>query len=154
MSNTIKIAVYGNPAVELEGIISAAATTPGFLMKRHTDGTFKPHDVAITTASPIFAVEDTMTGGASATGSFVAAVDVPYATGDKAYFIYARPGDVMWAWLASGENVTAGVYLVSDGAGLLEAQTAPVAVDGAIVGMSIEAVNATAANTRIKVEIL
>lgn len=145
MSNTIKIAVYGNPAVELEGTVSAAVTTPGFLMKRHTDGTFKPHDVATGTASSLFAVEAGLTGGD---------VDDTYAIGATAYMSYARPGDVIWAWLASGENVTAGVYLTSDGAGLLQAETAPTAVANGVVGMSIEAVNATAADTRIKVEII
>lgn len=152
MSNTVSIAVYGNPAVELESIVATAAVTPGFLMERASATTVQPHSSAQGSAQTLFAVEDKMTGGASTTGSFVATVDVPYAVGDKVYMLYARPGDVIWAWLDTGENVTVGTFLVSAGNGNLEAYAGPIGGPCEVVGAALEAVNAVTAS-RIQVEI-
>jgi len=152
MSNTVKIAVCGSPAIELESIVATAEIIPGNLLLRNAATTVVSHDVAGGSTGTLFAVEDKMTGGASLTGSFVEAVNVPYAVGAKVYMIYARPGDVVWAWLNIGENVAVGEFLVSAGNGNLEAYAGPLTVPSAIVGVALEAVNAVA-TARIKIEI-
>lgn len=152
MSNTVKISVCGSPAIELESIVATAAIIPGNLLLRNAATTVVSHNVAGGSSATLFAVEDQMTGGASATGSFVEAVDVPYAVGATVYMLYARPGDVIWAWLNIGENVAAGAFLVSAGNGYLEEYAGPLTVPSAIVGVALEAVNAVA-TSRIKLEI-
>ena len=142
MSNTIKIAVCGRPAIDLESIGAIAEIIPGFLLARISDTTVAPHPIAGGSTGTLFAVEDELTGGSSATGSFVASVDVPYAIGAKVYMIYARSGDVIWAWLDAGVNVSAGDFLVSAGNGNLEEYAGPISTPASVVGVAVEAVSA------------
>ena len=84
------------------------------------------------------------------------AIDVDYANGDVLRYIVPLPGDVLYMWLASGENASALAYLVSDGDGALQVEAAIDATDiiHSLVGIAAEAVNATAAISRIRVIIV
>lgn len=81
------------------------------------------------------------------------AIDVDYANGDVVRVGFPLPGDVLYMWLASGENASALDYLVSDGDGALQVEAAIDATDviHSLVGIAAEAVNATASMLRIKV---
>ena len=62
----------------------------------------------------IFAVESDYTGDE---------VTTAYASGDRVPYADCAPGVVVWAHLASGQNVARGDVLMSNGAGALTAQT-------------------------------
>src|ERR1700753_1701589 len=51
-------------------------------------------------------------------------VDFPYSTGDLVQVWYLEPGDIFWASVPSGQTVTAGDFLQSNGDGWLKAATA------------------------------
>ena len=110
-NNSIKLAVYGNPPVELEQVCSVAVT-PGMLLTRKTDGSIAPHDKNSLFASPkLVAVENIFEGKT---------INDQYAIGEKVWFIAARPGDEMWMWLEIGADANIGSFLISNQAGYLE----------------------------------
>lgn len=84
------------------------------------------------------------------------AIDVDYANGDVLRYGVPLPGDVLYMWLASGQNASALDYLVSNGDGALQVEAAIDATDiiHSLVGIAAEAVNATAAISRIRVLIV
>jgi hypothetical protein len=84
------------------------------------------------------------------------AIDVDYANGDVLRYGVPLPGDVLYMWLASGQNASALDYLASDGDGALTIEAAIDATDlvHSIVGIAAAASNATAALTRVKVLII
>lgn len=87
---------------------------PGHLVEVN-DGSVDPHGTADATALPAFAIEDRDVGKTPA-DTYVAAdnENVPVAYPQ-------RGGKVNLAWLAAGETVTEGDYLVSAGDGTLQA---------------------------------
>ena len=84
------------------------------------------------------------------------AIDVDYASGDVMRVGIPQRGDVVYMWLASGENASVLDLLSSDGDGALAVNAAVDATDptNSIVGVAMEAVNATAAISRIRVRII
>jgi hypothetical protein len=75
-------------------------------------------------------------------------IDVPYAVGDTVKVISLKPGDVVNALIASGQNIAADAWLEPAGDGTLRIYAA-----GTRIGRATEAVNATAGSARIAVEI-
>lgn len=98
---------------------SDAALTPGELLEWSNDAQLKAHATAGGNALPMFCVEDPYNGDTSNP-----AIDVDYASGELSRYIYAQSGDVVYAFLADGQNVAKGAMLESDGAGALKAHTA------------------------------
>ena len=143
--NTIKLAVYGIPPVELENLC-AVDVMPGMLLLRDAGGSIVPHNVADGFSGKLVAVENIFEGKT---------INDVYPAWEKAWFIGTRPGDVMWMWLGTGQNAAIGDQLVSVGGGHLAVAAAPPTVysDGAIVGTALDAVNAGGGAARIKVEI-
>lgn len=83
------------------------------------------------------------------------AIDVDYTSGDVLRAFYPQSGDLVYMWLASGENAAAGAMLQSDGDGALAvlATADATTVLNSIVGRAEEAANATGGLTRVKVRI-
>lgn len=75
-----------------------------------------------------------------------AAIAQDYASGDTVRYVIPQPGDMLYMWLKSGENVAYGAGLETATAGQLQAVTT-----GTIIAVAEEAVNASAAAARIKV---
>ena len=141
-NNTIKLAVYGLPPVELEQTCSVAVD-PGMLLTRLTDGTIAPHNrVDFFTSPKLVAVENIFEGKT---------ISDQYAAWEKVWFIGARPGDVMWMWLAAGEDADIGSILISNLDGTLAVGAAP-HLASSIVGTSLENLGVGGLQ-RIKVEI-
>lgn len=76
--------------------------------------------------------------------------DDAYADGDLVMAGVGVPGDKFWAWLASGENVTDGQRLASDGSGMFVST----ATDTAAIARALEAVDASAGDARIRIEVM
>ena len=142
--NTIKLAVYGIPPVELEIEAAGADIMPGMLLKRDNAGTIIRHDIADGPASPkLIAVENLFEGKT---------IDDLYVSGENVYIIAARPGDLMWMWLDATVTVSIGDYVSSNGDGALKLAPAPPTTPGSLVGTTIEALTLGALQ-RVKVEI-
>lgn len=111
----------------------------------------KPHDVAAGIASAAFAREPDIFGGS---------IDSTYAIGDTVLYSEFRKGDMVYAWLATGNSVTAGVtFLESAGDGTLrittKAVTSATTAAATPVARAMETINnASGSPQRIKVEVL
>lgn len=157
--NKILLTVNGErrPIFEAE---ADEALTPGELVRFDTDDELEPHGTSGGTAAPMFVVENPYVEIASGEN-----IDVDYALGDYARYIWAQPGDIIYAFLADGQSVAKGAALMSNGAGALtafvaitqavnEAGTATYTItvpDKVIVAFADEDKAASGARARIKV---
>lgn len=139
--------------------IADAAITPGMLCFINSDNEFAKHATAGGNTPRFIAVENPYSG--YTTG---AAIDHAYATGETVYCIYAQGGDVVYGFLANGENAAIGSPLKSDGAGgfavwaaqaVDEAGAATFTIyEGGPIAYAVEALNnATGAQARLKVRL-
>lgn len=144
--NTIKIKKYSDVIEEHK---ASGAITPGMLVIMHSATEVKAHNVSAGNAIPMFALEDELQGNG---------IDTDYANGAPVQVWIPYRGDIVNGILASGQNVTAGTLLTSDGAGRLKAYAGATSAADAlpleIVGQAIEAVNASSAVKRIQVRIV
>ena len=163
MPNSIIIKRLGAEVIE-ELTATAVAIKPGFLLELASATTVQAHSTAEGNVLPMFALEDQFQGKA---------ITADYAVSVKIQVWIPRRGDIVYAYLADGEDVSVGDFLESNGAGALqkhvpETQSWEAGASGAgqitvppnpIVGQAIEAVNLSdSANLtalgRIKVRIL
>jgi len=93
---------------------SQAAITPGMLLEFNANDKLQKHSTSGGDAAAMFALEEDYVGN-PVTEAFTAGDRVPYADCGK--------GTIVWAHLASGQNVARGDFLMSDGAGFLTAKT-------------------------------
>jgi len=144
--NTIKIKNYSDV---MEEMTANAAITPGMLVEQMSSGNVRAHALASGNSIPMFACEDELQGKT---------IDDAYAQNDRVQVWVPGRGDQVNAILATGQNVSIGTFLVSNGNGHLKAVADPSSFgddDSAkIVGVATEAVNATAAAARIIVRII
>jgi len=134
------IGLLGLPPVVNEEESALAAITPGHLLELTSTGVQRNTDDAANVA-PNFALERDELGND---------IDVAYAVGDKVKVGAFHPGQRVYAWLASGQNVAKGAYLTSNTTGLLTATGVTATVR---MARALEAVNASA-DARIRVEIV
>lgn len=144
----------------IQEAVAAVALTPGELLAFNAGENLIPHGNAGQNAQKLFAVEDPYVDPRTTTNP---AIDVDYAANSRARYLHAQPGDVIYAFLAAGQNVAKGAPLQSDGAGALQAHT-PQAVDEggtgtytiylhAIVGYAEEAVDNSGGGTRVRIRL-
>ena len=143
--NTIKVKKYNDV---IEEFVAASTITPGMLVEPTSTGTIKAHDTAGANQMAMFALEDELQGGL---------ISDDYSALDQVQVWVAGRGDMVYGILVTGQNVTAGAYLVSNGDGKLKALADFASVGGVetleVVGQATEAVNASAADKRIVVRI-
>lgn len=144
--NTIKVKKYSDVIEEMK---AAAAITPGFLVEESATGVCRAHSTASGNAIPMFALEDELQGKTIADA---------FAQNDMVQVWVPGRGDMVYAHLAVGQNVTVGTFLVSNGNGYLKAVADPGSFgddDSAkVIGVATEAVNASGAAARIIVRII
>lgn len=150
MSGTI--VVQGDPVRE-ERTAGEAGIIPGHLLAV-SSGEFIKHATADGITQKLFAQVNPRSDISLAT----APIDTPYTDGDTVHALRAKPGDVIYAWLATGNNAVAGVSaLVSAGTGALKVAAAVDAtlIAGAQVAVPHESLNNTSgSNARLKVRIV
>lgn len=123
---------------------AAAIITPGAMVALNSSGDLIPHNVAGGAAEKQFAVEDALQGRT---------ISNDYAIGELVFTTIAKPGDVVFAWLAAGKTVVPGTALTSNGDGTLK----PAAGTDSIVGRSLETLSTTATaapSARLRVRIV
>ena len=94
--------------------ISAEALTPGHLVDFDSNDKLVKHATSGGYAARTFVVENDDIGNDN---------DDAYTSGDRVRYADCAPGTIVWAHLASGQNVARGAYLMSNGAGFLTART-------------------------------
>jgi hypothetical protein len=126
--------------------IAAGAIKPGMLIAITsavtTPNTVTPHATSGGYAERNYALEDALQGRTIADA---------YKATEIVAFVSAEPGDVVYAWLNNGENVSSGDLLQSGGDGTLIKRTSGVAV-----AVALEAVHAddSVDDARIKARVL
>ena len=90
------------------------AITPGHLCNFAANDRLQLHGTSGGGGGKIFALEADYVGNG---------VTVAYASGDRVPYADCAPGVVVWAHLASGQNVARGAVLMSAGDGTLTAHT-------------------------------
>lgn len=91
------------------------AITPGHLVDFAANDRLQKHATSGAYAARMFALESDYNGNS---------VTTAYVSGDRVPHADCAAGVVVWAHLASGQNVARGAILMSDGAGALTARTA------------------------------
>ena len=113
MANTI---ILRGDAFTLREDRCNAAMTPGHLIEfvsgGSSQGRIQKHSTQNGKAAKMFALEADYVG----TG-----VTIAYISGDRVPYADCAPGTIVWAHLASGQNVNRGDYLSSNGDGSLAA---------------------------------
>lgn len=135
------IALLGGPPVVDEQEAALGAITPGHLLELAPTGVQK-NTAAAANVAPMFALERDELGKD---------IDEAYAIGDYVKTGVFHPGQRVYAFLASGQNVAKGAYLTTNNAGLLTAAGVTAALR---IAQALEAVDASAADARIRVQIV
>ena len=161
-NNSIIVKRLGAEVIE-EYTATAVAIKPGYLLELASATTVQAHSSAEGNVLPMFAIEDQLQGKA---------ITADYAVSSKIQCWIPRRGDIVYAYLADGQNASVGDFLESDGAGALQVHVSETeswenasaagsitVPPNPIVGQAIEAVDLTgSANLtalgRIKVRIL
>lgn len=148
---TILLQVNGAERPVYDDRPAAAATTPGELVEITSAGKITPVASAGKVVGKLFAVEAPW-----ADDPTNPAIDQDYAANDTVRYVYAQPGDLVYAWLAASNEAAIGSILVSTAtAGQLGVATVDATtLAGAVVGIAEEAVTTTAAAARIKVRVV
>ncbi len=138
------IVLKGDP-IFTEDTDAAEAITPGHLISRGSGGTFSKNTTAANQAI-VHAVERVELGQD---------IDDAYAANDRVKAAHCKPGDRIYALIASGSNVAIGDYLCPSTTGGLLTKTGVTTT--LRTHQALEAVDATAgavAGTRCRVEVV
>jgi hypothetical protein len=138
--STSKTVVLGAVGVQVE-LIAAGTIKPGMLTKRASATTCAVHATSAGTAQKMFAVEDL--GGNALTGTDL---EDNYVAGDRVFNQIFKPGDVVNALIADGQNIAIGDWLESNGNGYLKkhdavASAGEVLQPNSLIGIALEAVD-------------
>ena len=143
---TIKIKKYSD---NIEELVAAGTITPGMLVEYTSASKVQAHSTAGGNALPMFALEDELQGNT---------ITDNYSADDQVQVWTPYRGDMVYGILASGQNVTAGTFLVSNGDGKLKALASDASFGDVktseIIGIANEAVNASSADANIVVRII
>ncbi len=135
------VLLSGDPLCREAISATGSAIDPGMIIEITTDGEAQEHSTAGGNAAALFAREEDYAGGS---------ISDTYAVGDNVPYMANRPGDQVYAFLATGNDASVGDFLESDGNGALQVSTSQ-----AVVCKAVEALNNTSgSNSRIKVEVV
>jgi hypothetical protein len=142
------IILMGDPTINEERK-ATEAIKPGHLIMHASATTCSKNTANGADVARAFALErDELGKGIDDTYSNDAGASA-YAANDYVKEAVCYPGCRVNAWIPSGQNISAGNYLQADNAGRLV-----VYASGARLARALEAVNATAGDARIRVEIV
>ena len=151
------IILKGTPKQE-DYKVGEASMYPGMLVYESAAGVASLHAVSGGNAAAMFLIEDALQGKE---------IGTVFTADQRCQVAHCQPGDEVNAWLADGESVSIGDYLISDGNGdLLEhtvsrdfgSDNTGNIYEKAVVGQALEAVNLAASSNsthgRIKIRIV
>ncbi len=121
---------------------------PGTLCQLMSTGKVQPHSVAGGHAEKLFALENVFTGFGLGTTATSSDLTTAWPINQEVQMVIARPGDVVLARLATGQNVAIGDKLISAGTGSLTADGADSThVAAGVIGTVLEACNNSGGTT-------
>lgn len=135
--NTIKVKKYSNVVEEIK---AGGAITPGMLLELDSSAEVIAHNSAGQNVLPMFALENELEGEG---------ISDAYAEDDKVQVWIPYRGDIVYAILADGNDITTGDFLESAGDGSLQKHTpdtessgeASTTYSNQIVGVALEDVD-------------
>lgn len=146
--NRIRLSGEGGDAI-INTYPVGVTTTPGMLVElyKDTDNALKwrPHATATNVQSKFIALNQPEQNRG---------VDSAYVVGELAEVWSTEAGDMFWGLVPSGQNITAGDNLQSNGDGRLKAATASTAAAGVARYQALETIGAVTADTRLRVQVL
>ena len=146
------IVVNSTDSLMRKEALAGGTIIPGQLLT-WSSGTLIPHVSAAGVVGAKMVAVETLTPDAATT----AQIDVTYPSGDTVYYVTPRPGDMLYMFLATGENASIGSLLTSKGVtGALQVTTVDTnTLENAVVGVAAVALNnATGSDARLLVEIV
>ena len=148
---TIKLKKYLDVINEYNAV---AAITPGHLIELTSAGKVQKNSAAGLACAKMFALEDELQGNT---------IDTDYAIAAPVQCWNAVAGEEVFAWVANGEDIAIGDFLVSNGNGELKEMTADgssaVVTEETPIALALEAVDMSGSSGvdptgRIKIRIL
>lgn len=152
--NKRTVILKGDPVYNENGV-ATATVKPGYLVKGVSF--IAPQTATVVPMPKAFAVEREEFGtGIDNARQGSGTISAFYASGDVVKVAVCGPGDVVTAYLASGESVSEDAVLASDGAGLLNAISvySSGVGDDYPIARALETIAAPSGAVLIKVEIL
>lgn len=142
--NTIHL---GGDITKLNEWIAGVQITPGMLIEFYDNGTMmlRPHASATEIPGSTFALEKIIHNKT---------VDDVYPSGELVYAATFHRGSSVWALIPSGQNISAGELLQSNGNGMLKSATATTAAAGLAKFQALEDLGAITVTTRCRVAVL
>lgn len=137
----VKVILGGDPIIKEEHV-ATEAMTPGHLLARASTTTISKNAVASADIALLFAMEREEMGKG---------ITDAYAIGDVVKVAVCYPGCRVYAFIPSGQNISACGYLEADATGCLKAYSA-----GKRLAQALEAVDNSAGpgDARIRVELI
>ena len=147
-SKTILLEVNGAERPIYEKLVATAAVTPGDLLA--VTATVTPLASAGAVNQRAFALENPYAPDPTAT-----AISQDYSVGDSCRYVFAQPGDLVYANIAASQTVVIGDPLGASATGgcLAKLTVSATTLEGAIVGYAEEAVTTSGAVSRIRTRI-
>ncbi len=140
--NTIFLGGSPGGRTDVSDLAASEAITPGMLIERFAVGAVNRWRKSTLTglANVCYALDHPMANKG---------VDDAYAAGDLVEALIAKPGDVVWALIASGATIAFGAPLSDAGGGLVKA------ADGVTIAHALEAIPTpgTSTTTRLRIEV-
>ena len=144
--NTIHL---GGPIEKMNEWIASTTITPGMQIELYDSGAgkmkWRPHSSATNRASNIFALEKMIHNKT---------VDDNYTANELVYAAKFLPGSSAWCCVPSGQDITAGESLQSNGDGWLKTATSEAAATNVAAQKALETLGAVNALTRVRIQIL
>lgn len=144
--NTIHL---GGVIEKMNEWIAGATITPGMQIELYDAGSgkmkWRPHSSATNRASNIFALEKLIHNKT---------VDDNYAENELVIAAKFLPGSSVWACVPSGQDITAGESLQSNGDGWLKTATSEAAAANVAAQKALETLGAVTTLTRVRTQIL
>jgi len=148
--HTVLVSTNGAERPILNDRVATASTVPGCIVEVASTGKLTKISSAAKQNNRIFVVENPY-----ATDHTASALSQAYAADDAVFYVYAQPGDIVYALLAASQTISIGSPLVTTTtAGALGTATIDATVvTGALVGFAEEAVTTTGSTGYVKVRI-
>lgn len=132
----------GGDRVQVNDLAASESITPGMLVDRFNNAgviRWRKQATASIACAPAFAVDHPMANKG---------VDDVYAANDLVEVAICQPGSVVWAFIASGQNIVAGNKLEAAGDGTLK-----IFGSGVVLASALENKPSVTVLTRIRVEV-
>lgn len=135
----------GEGATVVNEYIAGVAITPGMLIELYNDGgkmKLRPHASAGAVVAPWVATEQIQ---------WNLTVDDPYAINDLVNSVHLRKGSTFWGLVPSGQDISGGEFLQSNGDGKLKSASATTTDANVAQFQSLDNLGAVTEDTRCRV---